>query len=99
MPALPLQGRSLRKGVRFSVQTTSRGSMPCSKYSDESESLGFPSGRKVNCGREVRVESMKFIEAQKRPERALFSVVHRAKDLAHLSIGTLEAVPKYLLRF
>ena len=32
MPALPLQGSNFRKGVKFSVQTTSRGKDPCSRY-------------------------------------------------------------------
>ena len=32
IPAFPLQGSSLRNGVRFSVQTTSWGRVPWSRY-------------------------------------------------------------------
>src|SRR5450432_1774811 len=31
IPAFPLQGRSFKKGVRFSVQTTSLGNVPCKR--------------------------------------------------------------------
>ena len=31
IPALPLHGSSFKKGVRFSVHTTSLGSVPCNR--------------------------------------------------------------------
>lgn len=77
MPAFPLQGRSLRKGVRFSVHTTSRGRVPwrrCRLSCDEVEKL--PRGENVMTGRVVRVESMKLRLAQKRPESAFVRVSH-----------------------
>jgi hypothetical protein len=77
MPALPLQGSSLRNGVRFSVQTTSRGSVPYSEWLLDGVVFEWsPSGWKDMTGRVVRVESMKLSEAQKRPDRALVSVSH-----------------------
>lgn len=82
IPALPLHGSNFRKGVRFSVQTTSLGSVPCRRYrlSDEDFDI-LLAGPKVIRGLVVLVESTKFSEAQKRPERALFSVTHLANDL------------------
>lgn len=82
IPALPLHGNNFRKGVRFSVQTTSLGSVPCRRYrlSDEDSDI-LLAGSKVIRGLVVLVESTKFSEAQKRPERALFSVTHLANDL------------------
>jgi hypothetical protein len=77
MPALPLQGRSLRKGVRFSVQTTSLGKTPWSRWVLARVAFGWsPSGRKDMRGRVVLVESMKLREAQNRPESALVNVNH-----------------------
>ena len=82
IPAFPLHGVNLRNGVKFSVHTTSRGSAPCSKCKVSADVFAWsPSGSKVMTGRLVRVESMKFIEAQNRPARALLSVIHRAKAL------------------
>lgn len=83
MPALPLQGSSFRKGVRFSVHTTSRGKVPCNKCrSSRRLAEGSLEDSNAILGREVRVESMKLREAQNNPERALFRVTHRAKDLS-----------------
>lgn len=83
MPAFPLQGRSFKKGVKFSVQTTSRGRVPCSR---RMFSRGVPQrslvGSNVNSGLVVRVESMKLREAQNKPESALFRVTHLANDLS-----------------
>lgn len=77
IPALPLHGRSLRKGVKFSVHTTSRGRTPCSKCIFASVAFGWsPSGRKDMTGRIVLVESIKLSEAQKRPDNALVRVSH-----------------------
>ena len=82
MPALPLHGSNFRKGVKFSVQTTSRGSVPCNRYMSSSEALKpILEGSKVILGLVVLVASMKLSEAQNRPERALLSVTHLAKDL------------------
>ena len=82
MPALPLHGSNFRKGVKFSVQTTSRGSVPCNRYRSSSEALvPILEGSKVILGLVVRVESIKLSEAQNKPERALLSVTHLAKDL------------------
>ena len=82
MPAFPLHGNNFRKGVKFSVQTTSRGRVPCSRKSLTSGEFGrMPVGSKVIRGLVVRVESMKLREAQNSPERALFKVTHRANDL------------------
>lgn len=75
MPAFPLHGSSFRKGVRFSVQTTSCGSTPYNKFMFVVVEWS-PSGWKDMTGRVVRVPSMKLSEAQKRPERALVRVSH-----------------------
>jgi hypothetical protein len=70
------------KGVRFSVHTTSRGKVPCSRYRFSIEALvPLLAGSKVILGLVVRVESMKLREAQNSPESALFSVTHLANDL------------------
>ena len=79
-PALPLQGSNLRKGVRFSVQTTSWGSVPWRRWRLE-ELPCWPSGSNDMTGRIVLVASIKLIEAQKRPDRALVSFNHRANAL------------------
>lgn len=79
MPALPLQGMSLRNGVRFSVQTTSRASCPCMRCSFAVELRWLPSHGKTATGRIVRVESMKFSEAQNNPE----SVFVRVSQLSY----------------
>lgn len=82
MPAFPLQGSSFRKGVRFSVQTTSRGRVPCSRYDLSGGILRrWLAGSKVILGLVVRVESMKLSEAQNKPDKALFKVTHLANDL------------------
>jgi len=84
MPALPLHGRSLRKGVRFSVQTTSPGRTPCKKWSCWPISWS-PVGEKESVGLVVRVESMKLIEAQNKPDSDWVRV-------DHLSIASLSVV-------
>lgn len=77
MPVFPLQGSNFRKGVRFSVQTTSLGSVPCNKCRfEDAASEWSPSGWKDMTGRVVRVSSMKLREAQNRPERAFVKVNH-----------------------
>ena len=82
IPALPLQGNNFRNGVRFSVQTTSRGRVPCSRYKSSLKLFGGSLvGSKVIFGLVVRVESMKLSEAQNKPERALLRVTHLANDL------------------
>ena len=83
MPALPLHGSSFRKGVKFSVQTTSRGKVPCNKYKSSRDlGNGLLVESNVILGLVVRVESMKLSEAQNSPERALFSVTHLANELS-----------------
>lgn len=77
IPDLPLHGRSFKKGVRFSVQTTSWGRTPYKSW--RLDALDFsrsPSGWNDMTGRVVRVLSMKLSEAQKRPDSALVSVSH-----------------------
>ena len=82
IPALPLHGSNFRKGVKFSVQTTSLGSVPCRRYRlSEDESGILLAGSNVIRGLVVLVESMKLSEAQNKPDRALFSVTHLANDL------------------
>lgn len=82
MPAFPLHGSNFRKGVKFSVQTTSRGRVPCNKYRSSEELLERSlAGSNVNWGLVVLVESTKLSEAQNNPERALFKVTHLANDL------------------
>lgn len=88
MPALPLHGRSLRKGVKFSVQTTSCGSTPKRRCVFASVKLGWsPSGWKDMTGRVVRVPSIKLSDAQKRPERAFVNVSHLWSALSIPSIS------------
>ena len=82
IPAFPLHGSNFRKGVRFSVQTTSLGSVPCKRYRFSEDVFDILlAGSKVILGLVVLVESMKLSEAQNRPERALFKVTHLANDL------------------
>jgi hypothetical protein len=77
IPAFPLHGSSFKKGVRFSVQTTSCGRAPCSSCRFGSMDAGWmPSGSNEFTGLIVRVESMKFRDAQKRPESAFVSANH-----------------------
>lgn len=75
IPAFPLHGSNFRKGVRFSVQTTSPGSVPCKRCSWLDGSWS-PAGSKEATGRVVRVESMKFNDAQKRPDRDWVRAIH-----------------------
>lgn len=77
MPVLPLHGSNFRNGVRFSVHTTSRGSVPCRRCKlDAVASAWSPSGWKDMTGRIVRVPSMKLREAQNRPDKAFVRVSH-----------------------
>ncbi len=86
IPAFPLQGSNFKKGVRFSVQTTSRGNVPCNKCRFDSVEFEWsPAGLKDMTGRVVRVESMKFREAQKRPDNAFVKVSHRSSALLILA--------------
>jgi len=78
IPALPLHGKSFRKGVKFSVQTTSWGRTPCNNLRLELV-VAFgrvPSGSKDMTGRVVRVLSIKLRDAQKRPESAFVKTSH-----------------------
>lgn len=77
IPALPLHGNNFKNGVRFSVQTTSRGNVPYRRCVFAAVVFGWlPSGWKDMTGRVVRVPSMKLREAQKRPDKAFVSVSH-----------------------
>ena len=68
------------------MQTTSRGRVPWRRYRLSNDPLArSPVASKLILGLVVRVESMKLIDAQKRPDKAWFKVVHRANDLAKLS--------------
>lgn len=90
IPALPLQGRSFKKGVKFSVHTTSLGSVPWRRCKLAREAFEWsPTGSNVLTGLVVRVESTKFRDAQNRPDSALFKVIHRAKALilCYLELG------------
>lgn len=103
MPALPLQGNSFKNGVRFSVQTTSRGRVPWSRCKYDKEAFEWsPVSSKDAAGRVVRVKSMKLSEAQNRPDRALFKVIHRSNALRKIrhrrlltkkGFGTLRLFP------
>jgi hypothetical protein len=82
IPAFPLHGSNFKKGVRFSVQTTSLGKVPCKRYRfDKVELEWSPLGINDMTGRMVRVESIKFKEAQKRPDNALVRINHRPSAL------------------
>lgn len=86
IPAFPLHGRSFKNGVKFSVQTTSRGKLPCRRCSLGKELLEWsPVGLKAITGLVVLVESMKLREAQNKPDRALLRVIHRANALDYPS--------------
>lgn len=80
MPAFPLHGSNFKKGVRFSVQTTSPGRVPCRRC-NLSTLEWSPNGSKETTGRVVRVESTKFSEAQNKPERDCVRVIHLANAL------------------
>ena len=84
IPAFPLQGSNFKKGVRFSVQTTSPGSVPCRRCRLLAGEWS-PAGSKETTGRVVRVESTKFIDAQKRPDRDWVKVIHFANALDGVS--------------
>ena len=82
IPAFPLHGNSFKKGVKFSVHTTSLGKVPCSRCRFESVEFEWsPAGRKDITGLVVLVESMKLSEAQKRPDSAFVRVNHRPSAL------------------
>lgn len=84
MPAFPLHGSNFRKGVKFSVQTTSLGNVPCRRWRFDKEAFEWsPVGSKVTTGLVVRVESIKLSEAQNKPETALVRVVHLANALGY----------------
>ena len=87
IPALPLHGSNLRNGVRFSVQTTSCGRDPCSRWRFCEEVLGCtPSGSNVRMGRMVLVESIKFKEAQNKPDNAFVNDSQREFALRMFSL-------------
>ncbi len=72
IPALPFVGKILRKGVRFSVHTGSLGRAlrkRCSWLFKGMFRSAESSGWNSVTGLVVDEESMKFKEAQKRPER------------------------------
>jgi hypothetical protein len=86
MPAFPLHGSSFKKGVRFSVQTTSCGRTPCISCRFGNMDLGcVPSGSKILTGLIVRVESMKLRLAQNNPDSAFVKVNHREVALFKVS--------------
>lgn len=93
IPAFPLQGRSFRKGVKFSVQTTSPGSVPWRRC--KLSEIGWsPVGSKDTIGRVVRVESTKFSDAQKRPDNDCVKVIHLANALqSRQMISIREPIP------
>ena len=84
IPAFPLQGSNFKNGVRFSVQTTSPGSVPCKRCRLLAGEWS-PAGSKETTGRVVRVESTKFKDAQKRPDRDWVKVIHFANALDAIS--------------
>lgn len=88
MPAFPLQGMSFRYGVRFSVHTTSRASCPWRRCSCADEFRALPAGGKIFLGLTVRVESIKFREAQNRPDKVFVRVSQRASALVMLSVNS-----------
>jgi hypothetical protein len=82
IPAFPLQGSNFKKGVKFSVHTTSCGRVPWSRCRLGNEELVWcPSGWNDMTGRIVFVESMKFNDAQNKPESAFVRVNHLANAL------------------
>lgn len=86
MPAFPLQGSSFKNGVRFSVHTTSRGSVPCSRCKFETTASEWsPSSWNDIVGRIVRVASMKLSEAQNKPDKAFVRVSHLLSALWDMS--------------
>src|SRR5271169_2095808 len=88
IPAFPLQGKSFKKGVRFSVQTTSLGNVPCKRCKfGNIDSECAPAGANDITGRIVRVESIKLRDAQKRPDNALVKISHRLSALIFVSIA------------
>ena len=82
IPAFPLHGRSFKKGVRFSVHTTSPGSVPWRRWR-RFKSGWSPAGSNDATGRVVRVESTKFREAQKSPDKDCVNVIHFPNALGH----------------
>ena len=64
-------GKSFFQGVKFSVQTISLGSVAYRKYDEfRCFSAITPVGRKLNSGLKLLVGSIKFKEAQRRPDKA-----------------------------
>lgn len=81
IPAFPLHGSNFTNGVKFSVQTTSPGRVPCKRCSRSLVVEWSPIGSKDTTGLDVRVESIKFREAQNSPERDWVRDIHFAKAL------------------
>lgn len=97
IPAFPLQGRSFRKGVKFSVQTTSPGSVPWRRC--KLSEIGWsPVGSKDTIGRVVRVESTKFSDAQKRPDNDCVKVIHLANALQSRQMISIREPPELYLQ-
>ena len=88
MPALPLQGSNFRKGVKFSVQTTSPGRVPWRKCRVDWLLEWFPVGSNETTGRVVLVESTKFKDAQNRPDRDCVREVHLSNALSRGAVNT-----------
>jgi hypothetical protein len=90
IPAFPLHGNNFKNGVKFSVQTTSLGNVPCNRCRFESVELAWPTaGWKDITGLVVLVESMKFSEAQKRPDSAFVNVNHLPSALPLLAQSSM----------
>ena len=76
-PAFELQGNSLLQGVRFSVQTASLVKVAYRRQDDLFDcDDSMPLVWKENFGTAVCVLSIKFSDAQKRPDRVLVSPCH-----------------------
>jgi hypothetical protein len=98
MPAFPLHGNSFKNGVKFSVHTTSRGNVPCNRCKFDNVVLAWPTaGWKDMTGLVVLVESIKFSEAQKRPESAFVRVNHLPSALQSISPIPLYTQEKNIL--
>ncbi|KAH3680548.1 hypothetical protein WICPIJ_008239 [Wickerhamomyces pijperi] len=96
-PDLPLVGKNLTKGVRFSVQTGSEGKAALKRYK-----FGFSGLLKLNdlTGEMVFPLSMKFKEAQNKPDKELTSLIHCLKacslDSASMAAHTSTPIPPAL---
>ena len=79
-PVWSLQGRSLRKGVRFSVQIRSEAREACRSVWVVFGGME-PEGRNARVGRVVYRVGREAMEVQKSPARALLSPTQRVSTL------------------